>query len=163
MNELESGIENISRSFLSLLSLVLDSGLSDRSPLINRTLYDTIQQCLSLTRSGCDSSNLKDADAAVLRLSQDTTIPDNEGFQQALGRTRPASRLLPSSISGFEDPCLPFSGNVSSMPLYEHVLNHDQVSPANAFDALLTRQSNLLQQSLQPQLCRVARYWSDGP
>ncbi|KAK4870877.1 hypothetical protein LT330_000114 [Penicillium expansum] len=54
VHELETGIENISQSFLSFSSLLIQEQLLSRYPHIASALQDITQQCVSLAKAGSD-------------------------------------------------------------------------------------------------------------
>ncbi|KAJ5411208.1 uncharacterized protein N7487_005567 [Penicillium crustosum] len=54
VHELETGIENISQSFLSFSSLLIEEQLLSQYPHIASALQNITQQCVSLAKAGSD-------------------------------------------------------------------------------------------------------------
>lgn len=56
VEELESGIEKLSQSFLSFSNLILDENILEYHPQITSALQEITQQCVSLAKQGCSDS-----------------------------------------------------------------------------------------------------------
>ncbi|CRG92610.1 hypothetical protein PISL3812_09673 [Talaromyces islandicus] len=56
VQELESGIEELSESFLSFYSLLFEAGILQNQPRVTSALQKVTQQCVSLAKSGCDEA-----------------------------------------------------------------------------------------------------------
>ncbi|KAJ6134892.1 bZIP transcription factor bZIP-1, partial [Penicillium capsulatum] len=80
VQELESGIEDLSHSFLSFSNLLLDAHVLERHPRIASALQDITQQCVSLAKRGCDDLDGEDLpqDAPSDRRDSTTTPEMNQ-------------------------------------------------------------------------------------
>lgn len=74
VQELESGIEELCRSFLSFSTLLSDTNVLEKQPHVTSAFYKVTQQCLSLARRACDEPDQADLANAVLKSRKlDTT------------------------------------------------------------------------------------------
>ncbi|KAJ5575700.1 hypothetical protein N7535_002626 [Penicillium sp. DV-2018c] len=72
VQELESGIEELSESFLSFSDLLLEAGILQNQPRVTAALQKITQQCVSLAKSGCDEA--EQAPAAPAEVSRSTSL-----------------------------------------------------------------------------------------
>lgn len=133
VQELESGIEELSESFLSFSDLLLEVDILEKHPRVTSALQKIAQQYVSLAKSGCDdhdqssaannaantplSRNLGVARNINLDFNPDTaqhgTLPIIENMTQSSLATRVQSQL-PLTPPYQEQPILPFEVNLPS-------------------------------------------------
>ncbi|KUM65271.1 hypothetical protein ACN42_g1795 [Penicillium freii] len=78
VQELESGIEELSESFLSFSDLLLEAGILQNQPRITVALQKITQQCVSLAKSGCDEAEQAPAAPADVSPSTSPTLSDTQ-------------------------------------------------------------------------------------
>lgn len=95
VEELESGIEELSQSFLSFSNLLFEADILDRRPNVTSALQKITQQCVALAKQGCEDPEPKaEVDAVVkidrirhhtpeINLDFDTEIVQSNGFSFA--------------------------------------------------------------------------------
>ncbi|KAK1144792.1 hypothetical protein N8T08_004803 [Aspergillus melleus] len=76
VQEFESGIKDLSESFLSFSDLLLEAGILQNQPCVTAALQKITQQCVSLARSGCDETEQAPAAPADVSRSMSPT-PSN--------------------------------------------------------------------------------------
>ncbi|GKZ21555.1 hypothetical protein AbraCBS73388_007456 [Aspergillus brasiliensis] len=106
VQELESGIEELSESFLSFSNLLFEAGILQHQPRVTAALQKITQQYVSLAKRGCDEAEQPAAPADVapsvsptLRDTQNITSNHNTLITQLdslpiIGNTFPASSDL---------------------------------------------------------------------
>ncbi|KAJ5287331.1 bZIP transcription factor bZIP-1 [Penicillium angulare] len=67
VDELESGIEKLSQSFLSFSNLLLEESILEYHPRITSAFQEITHQCVSLAKQGCDESDDENAPAGILQ------------------------------------------------------------------------------------------------
>jgi hypothetical protein len=72
VQELESGVEELCRSYLSFSTLLCDTNVLEKQPHVTSAFYKVTQQCVSLARRGCDEPDQADLADAVLKFSFST-------------------------------------------------------------------------------------------
>ncbi|EKV06320.1 BZIP transcription factor, putative [Penicillium digitatum] len=75
VHELETGIENISQSFLSFSSLLIQEQLLSQYPQVASALQNIIQQCVSLAKAGSDDPT--DGALPVVQAAKESQITNN--------------------------------------------------------------------------------------
>ncbi|CAG8892326.1 unnamed protein product [Penicillium egyptiacum] len=75
VHELETGIENISHSFLSFSSLLIEEELLSQYPHIASALQNITQQCVSLAKAGSDDPT--EGALPVVRAAKESEITNN--------------------------------------------------------------------------------------
>ncbi|KFY40015.1 hypothetical protein V494_03708 [Pseudogymnoascus sp. VKM F-4513 (FW-928)] len=65
VQELESGIEELSESFLSFSSLLFEAGILQDQPRVTAALQKITRQCVSLAKKGCDEAEQPTAPADI--------------------------------------------------------------------------------------------------
>lgn len=133
VQELESGIEELSESFLSFSSLLLDADILEKHPRVTSALQKIAQQYVSLAKSGCNdhdqagaANNAADTPLprklSVARninldynpdIAQHGTLPIIENITQSSPATR-AQSPLQLTPPYQEQPILPFEIYLSS-------------------------------------------------
>ena len=93
VQELESGIEELSESFLSFSDLLLEAGILQNQPHVTAALQKITQQCVSLAKSGCDEA--EQAPAAPADVSRSTS-PTLSGTQDIISNHNPLITQLDS-------------------------------------------------------------------
>ncbi|KAJ5407149.1 bZIP transcription factor bZIP-1 [Penicillium sp. CMV-2018d] len=78
VQELESGIEELSESFLSFSDLLLEAGILQNQPRVTVALQKITQQCVSLAKSGCDEAEQAPAAPADVSRSTSPTLSDTQ-------------------------------------------------------------------------------------
>lgn len=78
VQELESGFEELSESFLSFSSLLFEAGILQNQPRVTSALQKVTQQCLSLAKSGCDEAEETPAAPADVSPSTSPTLNDTQ-------------------------------------------------------------------------------------
>jgi hypothetical protein len=78
VQELESGIEELSESFLSFSDLLLEARILQNQPRVTAALQKITQQCVSLTKSGCDEAEQAPAAPADVSRSTSLTLSDTQ-------------------------------------------------------------------------------------
>ncbi|KAK9240230.1 hypothetical protein V1525DRAFT_396332 [Lipomyces kononenkoae] len=78
VQELESGIEELSDSFLSFSSLLFEAGILQNLPRVTSALQKVTQQCVSLAKSGCDEAEQAPAALADVLPSMSPTLSDTQ-------------------------------------------------------------------------------------
>jgi hypothetical protein len=76
VQELESGIEELSESFLSFSNLLFEVGILQNQPRVTSALQKITQQCVSLAKSGCDEAEQGPAAPADESPSTSPTVSD---------------------------------------------------------------------------------------
>uniref|UniRef100_A0A0B7JX48 BZIP domain-containing protein n=2 Tax=Bionectria ochroleuca TaxID=29856 RepID=A0A0B7JX48_BIOOC len=74
VEELESGIKELSESFLSFSNLLFEAGILQDQPRVTAALQKTMQQCVSLAKRGCDEAEQTAAPADVSLSTSPTLI-----------------------------------------------------------------------------------------
>ncbi|OJJ07916.1 hypothetical protein ASPVEDRAFT_89149 [Aspergillus versicolor CBS 583.65] len=173
VQKLESGIEELSESFLSFSDLLLEAGILQNQPRVTAALQKITQQCVSLAKSGCDEAEQAPAAPADVSQSISPTLRDTQDFIS--NHNPPITQLdswpiigdafqssseaglsqLPSKPPFQEQAILPF-GIVSSSPnIPFSTLNFPTiVSP----DSLLTQGRWTLSHRLVRQCCETGYY-----
>ncbi|KAL3440843.1 hypothetical protein BJX65DRAFT_300192 [Aspergillus insuetus] len=77
VQELESGIEELSESFLSFSNLLFEAGILQNQPRVTAALQSITQQYVSLAKRGCDEAEQPAAPADVSR-SASPTLSDTQ-------------------------------------------------------------------------------------
>ncbi|CAI7667530.1 unnamed protein product [Penicillium palitans] len=75
VHELETGIENISQSFLSFSSLLIEEQLLSQYPHIASALQNITQQCVSLAKAGSDDPS--EGALPLVQAAEEFQIPNN--------------------------------------------------------------------------------------
>ncbi|KAJ6178796.1 bZIP transcription factor bZIP-1 [Penicillium mononematosum] len=78
VQELESGIEELSESFLSFSNLLFEAGILQNQPRVTVALQKVTQQCVSLAKSGCDEAEQAPAAPADVSPSRSPTLSDTQ-------------------------------------------------------------------------------------
>ncbi|KAJ5987765.1 hypothetical protein N7481_002975 [Penicillium waksmanii] len=78
VQELESGIEELSKSFLSFSSLLFEAGILQNQPRVTAALQKVTQQCVSLAKSGCEEAEQAPAAPADVLRSTSPTLSDTQ-------------------------------------------------------------------------------------
>jgi hypothetical protein len=78
VQELESGIEELSESFLSFSNLLFEAGILQNQPRVTAALQKITQQCVSLAKSGCDEAEQAPAAQADASPSTSPTLSDTQ-------------------------------------------------------------------------------------
>ncbi|GIC94970.1 bZIP transcription factor [Aspergillus udagawae] len=78
VQELESGIEELSESFLSFSNLLFEAGILQNQPRVTAALQKITQQCVSLAKSGCDEAEQAPAAPAEVSPSTSPTVSDTQ-------------------------------------------------------------------------------------
>jgi hypothetical protein len=87
VQELESGVEELCRSFLSFSTLLFDANVLEKQPHVTSAFYKVTQQCVSLARRGCDEPDQADlADAVVKFRKLDVTQIINLDYNPIVAR-----------------------------------------------------------------------------
>lgn len=66
VQELESGIEDLSQSFLSFSNLLLEARVLEQNPNITSALQKITQQCVALAKQGCDDPEEKEKEKVAI-------------------------------------------------------------------------------------------------
>ncbi|KAE8359936.1 hypothetical protein BDV27DRAFT_162158 [Aspergillus caelatus] len=182
VQELESGIEELSESFLSFSNLLLEAGILQNQPRVTAALQKITQQCVSLAKRGCDEAEQPAAPADV-SLSTPPTLSDtqdiisnynplitqldslpiiSDAFQSSsdLAAQWPGLSQLPPTLPFQEQAILPFGIPLSSPNIpFSSIL-----SPALNFPTIVSP-DNLLKQGrwtishlLVRQCCETGYY-----
>lgn len=77
VQELESGIEELSGSFLSFSNLLFEAGILQNQPRVTGALQKITRQCLSLAKRGCDGAE-QPAGPADVSPSTSPTLNDTQ-------------------------------------------------------------------------------------
>ncbi|KAJ5196125.1 hypothetical protein N7449_006604 [Penicillium cf. viridicatum] len=183
VQELESGIEKLSESFLSFSDLLLEAGILQNQPRVTAALQKITQQCVSLAKCGCDEA--EKAPTAPADVSRSTSpTPSNtqdiisnhnplitqldswpiigDAFQSSsdLAAQWPGPSQLPPTPPFQEQAILPFgivssSPNISFSSIPSPTLNFPTiVSP----DSLLKQGRWTLSHHLVRQCCETGYY-----
>ncbi|KAJ5220746.1 uncharacterized protein N7469_009633 [Penicillium citrinum] len=78
VQKLESGIEELSKSFLSFSDLLLETGILQNQSRVTAALQKITQQCVSLAKSGCDETEQASAAPADVSGSTSPTLSDTQ-------------------------------------------------------------------------------------
>ncbi|CAI7675694.1 unnamed protein product [Penicillium manginii] len=78
VQDLESGIEELSKSFLSFSDLLLEAGILQNQPRVTAALQKITQQCVSLAKSGCNEAEHAPAAPADGSRSTSPTLSDTQ-------------------------------------------------------------------------------------
>ncbi|CAG8165103.1 unnamed protein product [Penicillium nalgiovense] len=78
VQEFESGIEELSESFLSFSDLLLEAGILQNQPGVTAALQKITQQCVSLAKSGCDEAEQAPAAPADVSRSTSPTLSNTQ-------------------------------------------------------------------------------------
>ncbi|KAJ5110015.1 hypothetical protein N7532_002660 [Penicillium argentinense] len=78
VQELKSGIEELSESFLSFSNLLFEAGILQNQPRVTTALQKITQQCVSLAKSGCDEAEQAPTAPADVSPSTSPTLSDSE-------------------------------------------------------------------------------------
>ncbi|KAF2009064.1 hypothetical protein BU24DRAFT_90107 [Aaosphaeria arxii CBS 175.79] len=78
VQELESGIEELSESFLSFSNLMIETGILENQPHVTAALQNITQQCVSLAKSGCDNAKEASVARADVPSSTSPTLSDTQ-------------------------------------------------------------------------------------
>ncbi|PIG80476.1 bZIP transcription factor [Aspergillus arachidicola] len=78
VQELESGIEELSKSFLSFSDLLFEAGILPNQPRVTAALRKITQQCVSLAKSGCDEAEPAPAAPADVSRPTSPTLCDTQ-------------------------------------------------------------------------------------
>ncbi|KAK9489072.1 hypothetical protein V1508DRAFT_401215 [Lipomyces doorenjongii] len=78
VQELESGIEELSESFLSFSTLLFEAGILQNQPRVTSALQKVTQQCVCLAKSGCDEAEETPAAPADESPSTSPTLSDTQ-------------------------------------------------------------------------------------
>lgn len=78
VQELKSGIEELSESFLSFSNLLFEAGILQNQPRVTTALQKITQQCVSLAKSGCDEAEQAPAAPADVSPSTSPTLSDTQ-------------------------------------------------------------------------------------
>lgn len=78
VQELESGIEELSKSFLSFSDLLLEAGILQNQPRVTAALQRITRQCVSLAQSGCDEAEQAPAAPADVSRPTSPTLRDTQ-------------------------------------------------------------------------------------
>ncbi|CAG7944895.1 unnamed protein product [Penicillium nalgiovense] len=78
VQEFESGIEELSESFLSFSDLLLETGILQNQSRVTAALQKITQQCVSLAKSGCDEAEQAPAAPADVSRSTSPTLSDTQ-------------------------------------------------------------------------------------
>jgi hypothetical protein len=78
IKELESGIDELSESFLSFSNLLFEVGILQNQPRVTAALQKNTQQCVSLAKSGCDEAEQAPAAPADVLPSTSPTLRDTQ-------------------------------------------------------------------------------------
>jgi hypothetical protein len=78
VQELESGIEELSESFFSFSSLLFGGGILQNQPRVTSAMQKVTQQCVSLAKSGCDEAKETPAAPADVSPSTSPTLSDTQ-------------------------------------------------------------------------------------
>jgi hypothetical protein len=125
VKELESGIEELSESFLSFSDLLFEAGILQNQPRVTVALQKITQQCVSLAKSGCDEAD--EAPAAPADVSPSTS-PKLSDTQDTISNNNPLITQLDSlpiigdtfqSSSDLADPWPELSQLPSTPPFQE--------------------------------------------
>jgi hypothetical protein len=183
VQELESGIEELSESFLSFSDLLLEAGILQNQPRVTAALQKITQQCVSLAKSGCDEAEQAPAAPADVSRSTSPTLSDTQdiisnqnplitqldswpmigdAFQSSsdLAAQWPGLSQLPPTPPFQEQAILPF-GIVSSSPnipfssIPSPTLNFPTIVPP---DSLLKQGRWTLSHRLVRQCCETGYY-----
>lgn len=107
MQELETGIENLSQSFLSLSNILFEEDLLRTHPRVTSALQKITQQCVSLAGQGCDDQPASTETAADTKHKSDLQDIDLS-FDADAETTRLSfaenSIHLPLSLTQWSDP-----------------------------------------------------------
>ncbi|EFZ03814.1 bZIP transcription factor [Metarhizium robertsii] len=89
VQELESGIEELSESFLSFSNLLFKAGILQNQPRVTAALQKITQQCVSLAKRGCDEAEQPAAPADV----SPSTSPTLSDTQDVISNYKPLDSL----------------------------------------------------------------------
>lgn len=78
VQELESGIEDLSESFLSFSNLLFEVGILQNQPRVTAALQKITQQCVSLAKSGCGEAEQAPPAPADSSPSTSPTVSDTQ-------------------------------------------------------------------------------------
>lgn len=78
VQELESGIEELSESFLSFSNLLFEAGVLENQPRVTAALQNITQQCVSLAKSCCDEAEQASAAPADVSPSTSPTLSNTQ-------------------------------------------------------------------------------------
>lgn len=92
VQELESGIEELSESFLSFSNLLFKAGILQNQPRVTAALQKITQQCVSLAKRGCDEAEQPAAPADV----SPSTSPTLSDTQDIIWNYKPLITQLDS-------------------------------------------------------------------
>ncbi|OAQ60906.1 bZIP transcription factor, bZIP-1 [Pochonia chlamydosporia 170] len=92
IRELESGIEELSESFLSFSNLLFEAGILQNQPRVTSALQKITQQCVSLAKRGCDEAGQPAAPADV----SPSTSPTLSDTQDLISNYKPLITQLDS-------------------------------------------------------------------
>lgn len=182
VQELESGIEELSKSFLSFSNLLFEAGILQNQPRVTAAVQKFTQQCVSLAKRGCNEAEQPAAPADVspstsptLSNTQDIisnynplitqfdslpVIGDALQSSSDLGAQWPGLSQLPPTPIFQEQAILPFgialsSPNIPFSSIHSPVLNFQTVvSPDN----LLKQGRWTLSHLLVRQCCETGYY-----
>ncbi|KID82141.1 bZIP transcription factor, bZIP-1 [Metarhizium guizhouense ARSEF 977] len=92
IQELESGIEELSESFLSFSNLLFEAGILQNQPRVTPALQKVTRQCVSLAKRGCDEAEQPAAPADV----SPSTSPTLSDTQDIISNYKPLITQLDS-------------------------------------------------------------------
>ncbi|KAJ5755576.1 bZIP transcription factor bZIP-1 [Penicillium manginii] len=182
VQELESGIEDLSQSFLSFSNLLLEAKILETNPDITFALQKITQQCVALAKQGCDdesgektTADIVDTVATVdrskhstpeINLDFDTEIVQansisftEDPFQPSLATLAHWTQLPPTPPNQ-DHSILPFGIVYSSPPLSFSNTNQSSPSPPTTISSgsLIQQGRWNLSQRLVRQCCQNG-YW----
>ncbi|OOQ81585.1 putative BZIP transcription factor [Penicillium brasilianum] len=176
VQELESGIEELSESFLSFSNLLFEAGILQDQPRVTAALQKITQQCVSLAKSGCGEAEQATAAPAEVSLSTSPTLSDTQdtvsnynplitqldslpiigdAFQSSSDLATQWSGLLqlPPTPPFQEQPILPFGTVLPSIP--SPALDFPTIVPP---DNLSKQERWTLSHRLVRQCCETGYY-----
>ncbi|KAI2742875.1 hypothetical protein DTO013E5_4998 [Penicillium roqueforti] len=113
VHELETGIENISQSFLSFSSLLIEEQLLSQYPHIASALQTITQQCVSLAKAGSDDPT--EGALTLVRAAKDSQATNNNSAAYSEASTD-AEDIIRSAAMGWPGPPTPPYQSQSILP-----------------------------------------------
>ncbi|KAJ5835538.1 hypothetical protein N7447_001564 [Penicillium robsamsonii] len=156
VHELETGIEDISHSFLSFSNLLIEEQLLPQYPHIALALQNITQQCVSLAKAGSDEPTEA---LPLVRATKESRVTNNNTAQtpvldNACSETSTdAEDIIPSAATSWPSPPTP-------PPQGSPILPFDLVSSTIQFPDITPPLSNSSPLDLQSSNITPGRQWN---
>lgn len=136
VQKLESGIEELSKSFLSFSDLLLETGILQNQSRVTAALQKITQQCVSLAKSGCDETEQASAAPADVSGSTSPTLSDTQDIishHNPFITQRDSWPIIDDTFQPSSDLTAQWAG-LSQRPPTPHF--HEQTIPPFGIDSL---------------------------